>query len=101
MTFTGLTTNSSSIKPILIAPSGPKNGKPDKVNAALAATIATTSESFSWSCDNTVQVTWVSFLKSLWNNGLTGLSINRETNVSFSVGLASLLKKPPGIFPTE
>ena len=50
---------------------------------------------------NETQVTWVSFLKSLWNRGLIGLSINRETKVSFSVGLPSLLKKPPGIFPTE
>ena len=97
----GLTTNLSSTKPIFVAPKGPINGNPDKVTAALAAIKATISESFSWSCDNTVQVTWVSFLKSLWNNGLIGLSISLQINVSFSVGLASLLKKPPGIFPTE
>ena len=31
--------------------------------------------------------------------GLMGLSIRRLVNVSFSVGRASLLKKPPGILP--
>ena len=30
-----------------------------------------------------------------------GLSINLEVSVSLSVGLASLLKNPPGILPVE
>ena len=94
-------TNWSSIIPIFAAPKGPIKGRPDNVIAALVAIIATISESFSRSWDKTVHVTWVSFLKSLWNKGLIGLSINLQINVSFSVGLASLLKKPPGIFPTE
>ena len=97
----GLEINFPSTIPIFAAPKGPINGKPDKVSAALVAIIATISESFSWSWDNTVHITWVSFLKSLWNKGRIGLSISLQISVSFSVGLASLLKKPPGIFPTE
>ena len=45
------------------------------------------------------QLTWTSLVKKSGNNGLKGLSINLEVNVSYSVGLASLLKYPPGIFP--
>ncbi len=30
-----------------------------------------------------------------------GLSIRREVKIAFSLGLPSLLMKPPGIFPTE
>ena len=33
------------------------------------------------------------------NKGLIGLSINLDISVSLSDGFASLLKKPPGIFP--
>ena len=40
-----------------------------------------------------------SFKKPSGNDGLKGLSINLEINVSFSEGLPSLLKNPPGIFP--
>ena len=47
----------------------------------------------------TLAITCVSQLKPSANNGLIGLSIKRETSVSFSDGLPSLLKKPPGIFP--
>jgi hypothetical protein len=32
-------------------------------------------------------------------SGRSGLSISRETSVSFSEGRPSRLKKPPGIFP--
>ena len=39
------------------------------------------------------------FLNASGNKGLIGLSINLEINVSLSVGLASLLKYPPGILP--
>ena len=69
------------------------------VNALEAATIATISALVSVSCDSTVKITCVSFLKPSGNNGRMGLSINLDTNVSASVGLASLLKNPPGIFP--
>ena len=47
----------------------------------------------------TVGNTCTSFLNSSGNKGLIGLSINREIRVSLSVGLASLLKYPPGILP--
>ena len=50
---------------------------------------------------NEVQLlpTVISFLNSPGNKGLIGLSINLDINCSLSVGLASLLKNPPGIFP--
>ena len=69
------------------------------VSAAEAAIMATTSGSFSISCDSTVQTTWVSCLKPGTNSGRIGRSISREVRVSFSVGRASRLKKPPGILP--
>ena len=54
---------------------------------------------FSLSYDKTVGKTWTSFIKPDGNKGLIGLSINLEIRVSASVGLASLLKYPPGILP--
>ena len=63
--------------------------------------IATISGSFIKSYSSTVAIICVSRLKFLWNNGLIGLSINLEVNVSFSDGRPSLLKKPPGILPAE
>jgi len=75
------------------------NGAPDSVSAAEAATIATMSGSFSWSCDITVQVTCVSQRQPSANSGRIGRSIRREVNVSFSVGPRSRLKKPPGMRP--
>ena len=53
----------------------------------------------SWSTDNIVLTICTSFLKSSGNNGLIGRSINLAAKVAFSVGLPSLLIKPPGIFP--
>ena len=64
-----------------------------------APIIAAMSEENSASEDITVDIIWTSFLNSSGNKGLIGLSISLEVNVSFSVGLASLLKYPPGIFP--
>ncbi len=55
--------------------------------------------SFSLSYEITVGNNCTSFLNSSGNKGLIGLSINLDINVSLSVGLASLLKYPPGIFP--
>ena len=78
---------------------GPMNGMPEMVSAAEAPTMATTSGSFSRSWDNTVQMTWVSFLKPLANSGRIGRSMSREVSVSFSPGRPSRLKKPPGILP--
>ena len=86
-------------KPTRQLPIGPINGAPDKVNAADAAIIATISGSLTRSCDKTVNVILTSCLKPGINNGRIGRSIKRAVNVSFSVGRASLLKKPPGILP--
>src|SRR3982751_5367112 len=65
----GLSTYSSLMKPTRAAPMGPLNGTPDSVNAADAATIATTSGSFSISCDSTVMITCVSLRQPSMNNG--------------------------------
>ena len=72
---------------------------PEIVKAALAPIKAAISEFFSASADITVHMTCTSFVNELGNNGLRGRSINLETRVSFSVGLPSLLKNPPGILP--
>ena len=88
----GLSTYSSFMKPTRAAPIGPLKGTPDSVSAAEAATIATTSGSFSMSCDSTVTITWVSLRQPSANNGRIGRSIRRETSVSFSVGRPSRLK---------
>ena len=53
------------------------------------------------STDNTVLITWTSFLKFSSNIGLIGLSIKRAASVALSEGLPSLLINPPGILPTE
>ena len=95
----GLSTRLPLTRPTRAAPIGPRNGRPDSVSAADAATMPTISGSFSRSCDSTVTTTWVSFLKPSRNNGRTGRSIRREVSVSFSLGLPSRLKKPPGILP--
>jgi len=72
---------------------------PEIDNAAEAAIKDKISGSLSFSYESTVGRTWTSFLKPSGNKGLIGLSINRDIKVSLSVGLASLLKYPPGIFP--
>ena len=74
-------------------------GIPEIARAADEAMIDKISASFSLSYEMTVGNTCTSFLNSSGNKGLIGLSINREIRVSLSVGLASLLKYPPGILP--
>ena len=86
-------------KPTRAAPIGPMKGTPEMVSAAEAAIIATMSGSLTRSWDSTVAMTSTSFLKPSTNSGRIGRSIRREVSVSFSVGRASRLKKPPGIFP--
>ena len=97
----GLRTYSPSINPTLAAPIGPSKGTPEIVNAAEAPIIAAISGFCFLSDDITVQKIWISFVKCSGNMGLMGLSINLEVSVSLSVGLASLLKNPPGILPVE
>ena len=90
-----------SIKPTLAAPIGPSKGTPATHKAADAPIIAAISGFWSLPEDMTVQNIWTSFLNPSGNKGLIGLSISLEVNVSLSVGLASLLKNPPGITPVE
>ena len=78
---------------------GPLNGISEIVSAAEAPIPARTSAIFSPSLDIAVMITCVSYLKDFGNNGLIGLSVSLLVNISFSEGLASLLKKPPGILP--
>ena len=75
------------------------NGAPESVSAAEAAIIATMSGSLTRSWLSTVQMTSTSFLKPGTKSGRSGRSMRREVSVSFSVGRASRLKKPPGILP--
>ena len=88
-----------SLYPTLLAAIGPWNGKPDIANDADDAIIDKMSGWFIPSYDKTVGSNCTSFMKVDGNKGLMGLSINLEIKVSASVGLASLLKYPPGIFP--
>ena len=67
--------------------------------AADAAIIEITSVCTSGLRLMTVMTTCTSLRKSSLNDGLNGLSINLDISVSFSEGLPSLLKNPPGIFP--
>ena len=84
------------MKPTRAAPIGPMNGTPESVSAAEDATIASTSGSFSRSCDSVVTITWVSLRQPSANSGRTGRSISRETSVSFSVGTAFALEIAAG-----
>ena len=95
----GFRTYSPLAKPTRAAPIGPMKGTPEIVSAAEAAIIATMSGSLTRSCDSTVHITRTSFLKPGANSGRQGRSIRRAVSVSFSVGRASRLKKPPGILP--
>ena len=70
-------------------------------NASDDPNIAAISGELSWSTDKTVLITWTSFLKFSSNIGRIGRSINLAVSVAWSVGLPSLLIKPPGILPTE
>ena len=95
----GFTIKLLSTLPTLTVAIGPAKGISDTIRAAEAPTPASTSAIFSPSLDIAVTMTWVSYLKDLGNRGLNGLSVNLLVNISCSEGLASLLKKPPGILP--
>ena len=95
----GLIINSSLILPTRTVAIGPLNGKSEIIKAADAPTPANVSAMFWPSLDITVIITCVSFLKDLGKSGLIGLSVKRLVKISCSVGRASLLKNPPGIFP--
>ena len=72
----------------------------EMARAAEVPIIAGISGSMCLSADITVQITCTSFIKPFGNKGRMGRSIRREVSVSFSLGRASRLKKPPGILPT-
>ncbi len=95
----GFSTKAPLVRPTRAAPIGPMKGAPESVSAAEAAIMPTMSGSFSMSWLSTVTMTCVSCLKPGTNSGRIGRSISREVSTSFSVGLASRLKKPPGILP--
>ena len=85
--------------PILTAATGPPKGIQEIVSAADEAIKAKASVGISVSTESTVGIICTSFLKPSGKSGLKGLSIMREISISLSLGLASLLKKPPGILP--
>ena len=71
----------------------------DTSSANDAASMATTSVSFSPSAESTVTMTWVSALSPPANSGRMDRSIRRHVRISFSDGRPSRLKNPPGIRP--
>ena len=95
----GFTINFPSTLPTLTSAIGPSKGISEMVNAADAPIAPSTSASFSPSYESTNEIICVSFWNSFGNKGLIGLSISLAVSISFSVGLPSLLKNPPGIFP--
>ena len=99
--WVGLITNSPLTWPTLTEPVGPQKGILETDKAADAPIIARISGSFSLSAEKTMDITWTSRRYVSGKSGLMGRSINRMVNVSFKVGLPSLLKKPPGNFPAE
>ena len=82
-----------------MAPRGPSNGISDIVNARDAPLIERISNGFSRSADNGVVIICTSLRKPFGNNGLSGLSVRRQISIASVLGLPSLLKKLPGIFP--
>ncbi len=75
------------------------NGTDDSESAAEAPVIASTSESFSVSAEIRSATICVSKNQPDGNSGRIGRSIRRLVSTSFSAGLPSRLKKPPGIRP--
>ena len=71
----------------------------ERASAADAPVIASTSESFSVSAEMTSAITCVSFRHPDGNSGRIGRSIRRRVSTSFSEGLPSRLKNPPGMRP--
>ena len=78
---------------------GPAKGMSDKHRAHDAPTILKTSESFSPSALSKRATICVSYRYPFGKSGLRGRSVILHVNISFSVGLPSLLKYPPGKRP--
>ena len=75
------------------------NGISESASAAEAPVIASTSVSFSVSADSTSAMICVSKRQPDGKSGRIGRSITRLVSTSFSAGLPSRLKKPPGMRP--
>ena len=95
----GLITYSSSTFATTTPATGPLNGMLDTQSANEEPNKAVISLLASGSQDMTVFTTCTSLRKPSANKGRIGLSIKRAVKVACSVGLPSLLKNPPGIFP--
>ena len=97
----GLITSSPLTRPTLTPATGPLNGTLLIEVAIDEPSNAASSGELSGSTDKIVFTIWTSFLKSSGKSGLIGLSIILAARVAASLGLPSLLIKPPGILPTE
>ena len=75
------------------------NGISDSASAAEAPVMARTSVSFWVSADSTSAMICVSWRHPEGNSGRIGRSMTRLVSTSFSAGLPSRLKKPPGMRP--
>ena len=85
----GLITNSSLIRPITIAPTGPLNGMSETDKAADAPINDGTSAECLPSKERTVHKTCISLLKSFGKRGRMQWSINLAVNCSLSPGRGS------------
>ena len=97
----GLMMYSPSTSPTKTPAIGPFHGISEIDSAIDAPSIAEISGEQSLSTDMTVRLRETSLRRSFGNRGRIGRSMTREVSIAFSDGLPSLLKYPPGIFPTE
>jgi hypothetical protein len=74
-------------------------GMSDRASAVEAPVRARTSVSFALSAESTSAMICVSKRQPSGNSGRIGRSMTRLVRTSFSDGLPSRLKKPPGIRP--
>ncbi len=74
-------------------------GISDSASAAAAPVMASTSESLSESAESTRATICVSWCQPDGNSGRSGRSMARLVSTSFSAGLPSRLKNPPGMRP--
>ena len=95
----GLRIQLPSTRPTRTPASGPLNGIGERLSAVEAATMPSTSASFSWSAESTVTKTCTSFLKPSGKSGRIERSISRLARISLSEGRLSRLRNPPGILP--
>ncbi len=81
------------------APTGPPKGMSEIIRAAEAALIAKISNGFVESADSDIKTTCTSLRIPSGKSGLSGRSASRATSVASVLGLPSLRKNEPGIFP--